>query len=205
MEWSWKIRNLSFHSKIFEHCHLVHNSPLVPEKISQIQSDPSPLGYRVFSKDLGKYAIRQRATAFLFKKDFDRFSKKCSQILRAHFLFTPILFSHPYLTNSPPYLIPTMPWMVLENTQFDFIYICIKIIEFAISSTNLPIRICNPFLNRSRVPGLLKKYKKIISSKIVYYIMLRNSIFFSMFSLHISSHWVFTVNAETDSVWRWLC
>ena len=84
-------------------------------------------------------------------------------------------------------------------------YICIKIIEFAISSTNLPIRICNPFLNRSRVPGLLKKYKKIISSKIVYYIMLRNSIFFSMFSLHISSHWVFTVNAETDSVWRWLC
>jgi len=159
MEWSWKIRNLSLCSIIIEHCHLVHNFPPVPEMISQIQSDPSPLGYSVFSKDLGKYAIWvyvvkyfniaiwfrispscqisyrkfnptlfQRATAFFVQKGFVRFSKKCSQILRAHFLFTPILYSHPYLTHSSTYLIPTVPlctvydWMVLENTQVEFIY-----------------------------------------------------------------------------------
>ena len=52
MEWSWKIRNLSLCSIIIEHCHLVHNFPPVPEMISQIQSDPSPLGYSVFNRIL---------------------------------------------------------------------------------------------------------------------------------------------------------
>ena len=47
-KWSWKIRNLSYCRKIFEHCHLVQNFPPVPEMLSKIQSDPYPLGYGIF-------------------------------------------------------------------------------------------------------------------------------------------------------------
>ena len=45
---SLKICNFNLCRKIFEHCHLVQNFPLVPEMLSKIQSDPSPLGYGVF-------------------------------------------------------------------------------------------------------------------------------------------------------------
>ena len=48
MELSWKIRNLSLCRKMFEHCNQVQNFPPVPEMLSKIQSDPSPLGYGIF-------------------------------------------------------------------------------------------------------------------------------------------------------------
>ena len=48
MELSWKLQDLSLCRKIFEHWHFVQNFPPVPEMLSKIQSDPSPLGYSVF-------------------------------------------------------------------------------------------------------------------------------------------------------------
>ena len=56
-KWSQKIRNLSLSSKIFGHCQLFPNFLLVPKMLSKIHSDPSPLGYSVFSNGLRKYAI----------------------------------------------------------------------------------------------------------------------------------------------------
>ena len=47
-KWSQKIRNLRLSSKIFGHCQLFPNFPPVPEMLSKIQSDPSPLGYGIF-------------------------------------------------------------------------------------------------------------------------------------------------------------
>ena len=48
---------MSLSSKIFGHCQLFPNFLLVPKMLSKIHSDPSPLGYSVFSNGLRKYAI----------------------------------------------------------------------------------------------------------------------------------------------------
>ena len=48
MERSWKIFKQSLSRKIFENYHFVQHFLPVPEMISNIQYDPSPLGYVIF-------------------------------------------------------------------------------------------------------------------------------------------------------------
>ena len=100
-------RNLSLSSKIFGHCHLVPNFPPVPEMLSKIQSDPSPLGYSVFSNGLGKYAIWVYVEKYLNIAIWFRISP---QFQRCYRKFNPALFHWPRAFLQ----------MVLENTQFEF-------------------------------------------------------------------------------------
>ena len=53
MKLFWKIRNLSFCRKIFEHCRFDLNFPLVPGMLSKIQSNPFTFIFlQYFSKNL---------------------------------------------------------------------------------------------------------------------------------------------------------
>ena len=51
-------RKLSLFSKIIEHCHFVQNfTPVVVERLSKIQSSPSPEGYGHFQMFIVKKGI----------------------------------------------------------------------------------------------------------------------------------------------------
>ena len=103
----WRICNLSICRKIFEHCHLVHNFHPVPEMLSKIQSDPSPLGYSVFSNSLGEYAIWVHVEKYLNIAIWFRISswfQRCYRKFNPTFLHWATAFFQ----------------MVLENTQLEF-------------------------------------------------------------------------------------
>ena len=62
----FKKRNLGLCRKIFEHCHFVQNFPPVPEMISKMLSDPSPLGYGIFFLNMA-LLIRNLNIVILFR------------------------------------------------------------------------------------------------------------------------------------------
>ena len=77
---------------------------------------------------------------FFFKNGLADFQKMFPSFLRAYFY---LLYSHPYWTHSPPYLIPTLPfctvYSIIEQSQeIRNLSLCRKIFEHCDFVQNIP-------------------------------------------------------------------
>ena len=142
------------------YCHYVQNFPLVPEMLSKIQSDPSLLGYSVFSNGCRKYAIwdyvaKYLNIALLFRIS-PRFQKRYQNPTLGLWAGA---FFHNWLTTYWKYFPRMFPFLHRKTYLLKYWTrrpsVCQSFSLSARQSVSPSvIGIWNPFLNRPQVLGL---------------------------------------------------